>query len=132
VDTLMEAPEFSGSVNGTLREVDQMARDMCAAPPCSYSFDSGWIAMEFLEADRVRTLGQRAAGVPGVVADQALQVDVDQAVAVRARRRGKRASAIPRRAAPRGGRLRHQDMTSCRDSCRTSRLDLPFQLRRAM
>ncbi|MEH1127940.1 RHS repeat domain-containing protein [Micromonospora sp. CPCC 206061] len=49
VDMLMEAPEFSGSVNGTLHEIDQMARDMCAAPPCSYSFDSGWIAMEFQE-----------------------------------------------------------------------------------
>ena len=47
VDMLFESPEFSLAVNRTLAKVADRARGMCSAPPCSYSFDSGWTPMSF-------------------------------------------------------------------------------------
>ncbi|NUT31571.1 MAG: RHS repeat-associated core domain-containing protein [Hamadaea sp.] len=48
VDIMMEeAEEFNISVFETLESVGDIAEARCDAPPCSYSFDSGWIAMSF-------------------------------------------------------------------------------------
>ena len=46
---ILKAPEFTDTVNKTMNEISDRAMAMCQAPPCTYTFDSGWVAMSFEE-----------------------------------------------------------------------------------
>ncbi|WP_459903679.1 RHS repeat domain-containing protein [Catenuloplanes indicus] len=49
IKDLMAAPEFSESVQQSIDEVAKAGIYKCAAPPCVYTFDTGWAATSFEE-----------------------------------------------------------------------------------